>query len=76
MRRYVIRRLIQAVFILFLLSIGLFALIHAIPGGPDRVFLSPHQTEAARKAIIRMRRAIPTTTVVMTATRSSTTAST
>ena len=52
MRRYVIRRLIQAVFILFLLSIGLFALIHAIPGGPDRVFLSPHQTEAARKAII------------------------
>jgi len=52
MRRYVIRRLIQAVFILFLLSIGLFALIHAIPGGPERVFLSPHQTEAARKAII------------------------
>ncbi|HEU4784442.1 MAG TPA: ABC transporter permease [Ktedonobacterales bacterium] len=52
MRRYIIRRLIQAVFILFLLSIGLFALIHAIPGGPERVFLSPHQTEAARKAII------------------------
>ena len=52
MRRYVIRRLIQAVFILFLLSIGLFSLIHAIPGGPERVFLAPHQTEAARKAII------------------------
>ena len=52
MRRYVIRRLIQAVFILFLLSFGLFALIHAIPGGPERVFLSPHQTEAARRAII------------------------
>ena len=52
MRRYVIRRLIQAVFILFLLSIGLFALIHAIPGGPERVFLSPHQSDAARKAII------------------------
>jgi len=52
MRRYVIRRLIQSVFILFLLSIGLFALIHAIPGGPEKVFLSPHQTEAARKAII------------------------
>ncbi|HEU5347897.1 MAG TPA: ABC transporter permease [Ktedonobacterales bacterium] len=52
MRRYVIRRLIQAVLILFLLSIGLFGLIHAIPGGPERVFLAPHQTEAARKAII------------------------
>ena len=52
MRRYVIRRLLQAVLILFLLSIGLFALIHAIPGGPERVFLSPHQTKAARDAII------------------------
>lgn len=52
MRRYVIRRLIQAVLILFLLSIGLFGLIHAIPGGPERVFLAPRQTEAARKAII------------------------
>jgi peptide/nickel transport system permease protein len=52
MRRYVIRRLIQAVFILFLLSIGLFALIHAIPGGPERVFLAPHQTAAARAALI------------------------
>ena len=52
MRRYVIRRLIQAVFILFILSVGLFGLIHAIPGGPERVFLAPHQTEAARKAII------------------------
>ena len=52
MRRYVIRRLLQAVLILFMLSIGLFALIHAIPGGPERVFLAPHQTEAAREAII------------------------
>lgn len=52
MRRYVIRRLLQAVLILFMLSIGLFALIHAIPGGPERVFLSPHQTKAARDAII------------------------
>lgn len=52
MRRYVIRRLLQAVLILFMLSIGLFALIHAIPGGPERVFLAPHQTAAARAAII------------------------
>lgn len=52
MRRYVIRRMIQALFILFLLSIGLFLLIHAIPGGPEKVFLAPRQTEAARKALI------------------------
>jgi peptide/nickel transport system permease protein len=52
MRRYVIRRLIQAVFILFMLSIVIFALIHAIPGGPTRVFLAPHQTAQARAALI------------------------
>jgi peptide/nickel transport system permease protein len=52
MRRYVIRRLLQAVLILFMLSIGLFALIHAIPGGPERVFLAPHQTPQARAALI------------------------
>lgn len=52
MRRYVIRRLLQAVLILFMLSIGLFALIHAIPGGPERVFLAPHQTPEARAALI------------------------
>lgn len=52
MRRYVVRRLLQAVLILFILSIALFALIHAIPGGPERVFLAPHQTEAARQALI------------------------
>lgn len=52
MTRYVIRRLLQAVLILFLLSIGLFGLIHAIPGGPQQVFLAPHQTLQARQALI------------------------
>jgi peptide/nickel transport system permease protein len=52
MRRYVIRRLAQAVLILFMLSIGLFALIHAIPGGPARLFLVPRQTPQARAALI------------------------
>ncbi|HEX6542952.1 MAG TPA: ABC transporter permease [Ktedonobacterales bacterium] len=52
MRRYIIRRLLQAVLILFMLSIGLFGLIHAIPGGPERVYLAPRQTAAARQAII------------------------
>ncbi len=52
MRRYIIRRLLQAVLLLFLLSIGLFALIHLVPGGPERVFLAPHETQAERQAII------------------------
>lgn len=47
-----IRRLLQAVLLLFILSIGLFLLIHAIPGGPERVFLAPHETAAERQAII------------------------
>jgi peptide/nickel transport system permease protein len=52
MRRYVIRRLAQAVLILFMLSIGLFGLIHLIPGGPEHVFLAPHETQQERLAII------------------------
>jgi peptide/nickel transport system permease protein len=52
MRRYIIRRLIQAVGLLFLLSIFFFLLIHAIPGGPERVFLAPRQTAQARANII------------------------
>ncbi|HEV7127889.1 MAG TPA: ABC transporter permease [Ktedonobacterales bacterium] len=52
MRRYVIRRLLQAVVMMFLLSVGLFALIHAIPGGPQNVFLAPHMTAAEKQAMI------------------------
>jgi peptide/nickel transport system permease protein len=52
MRRYVIRRLAQAVLILFMLSIFLFWLIHAIPGGPARVFLAPRETAQERAALI------------------------
>jgi peptide/nickel transport system permease protein len=52
MRRYVIRRLLQAVLLLFVLSIGLFLLIHAIPGGPERVFFAPRMTLAERQALV------------------------
>jgi peptide/nickel transport system permease protein len=51
MRRYIIRRLLQAVLLLFILSIVLFLLIHAIPGGPEHVFLAPRMTQAERDAI-------------------------
>lgn len=48
MRRYIIRRLIQAVVMLFVMSVVFFLLIHAIPGGPDRVLFSPKLPAAAR----------------------------
>ncbi len=51
MGRYVIRRLMQAVLLLFLLSIAMFLLIHAIPGGPERVFQAPRMTGAEIEAL-------------------------
>ena len=53
MRRFIIRRLFQAVLMLLLLSFFLFLMIHALPGGPERVFFSPHQTAADRQHIIQ-----------------------
>src|SRR5690348_11432774 len=51
MRRFIIRRLFQAVLMLLLLSFLLFLMIHALPGGPERVFFSPHETAADRQHI-------------------------
>lgn len=48
---YIIRRLIQAIAMLFLMSIGFFILLHAIPGGPEAVLFSPRMTQAARAAL-------------------------
>jgi len=51
MGRYIIRRLLQAIPLLFLVSIVVFILIHLIPGGAEAVFLNPKLTGAARQAI-------------------------
>lgn len=48
MTRYLIRRLIQGVFLLFLMSIVFFLLLHAIPGGPEAVYFSPRMSGATR----------------------------
>jgi peptide/nickel transport system permease protein len=54
MRRYVIRRILQAILLLFLMSLGLFLLLRALPGGPAAVIgNNPHLTLAARQALIR-----------------------
>jgi peptide/nickel transport system permease protein len=53
MRRFIIRRLLQSAMLLVLLSIFMFLLIHAIPGGPERAYFSPRQTPTDRANIIK-----------------------
>jgi peptide/nickel transport system permease protein len=48
MGRYIIRRLLQAIPLLILVTIFMFTLIHLMPGGPDQVIFNPHLTQAAR----------------------------
>jgi peptide/nickel transport system permease protein len=55
MGRYIIRRVIQAIPLIFFLSIAMFALIHLLPGGADAVLFNPRLTSAARAALrVRM----------------------
>lgn len=51
MGRYIIRRILQAIPLLFLVSIFMFILIHLMPGGPDQVLFNPHLSPAARAAM-------------------------
>src|SRR2546427_11164244 len=54
MGRYIIRRLLQAIPLLLLLSIFMFLLIHALPGGPEEIIFNPH-LDAAGRAVLRAR---------------------
>lgn len=51
MGRYIIRRLIQAVPLLILISMAMYALIQLLPGGPDQVIFNPHLSAAGRAAL-------------------------
>lgn len=51
MGRYIIRRLLQAIPLLFLLTIFMFILIHLMPGGADGVLLNPRLSAAGRAAL-------------------------
>ena len=51
MGRYIIRRVLQAIPLLFLVSIAMFGLIHLLPGGPQAVFLNPRLSAAGRAAL-------------------------
>ncbi len=48
MARYLIRRIVQSVVMMFIMSIIFFSLIHLIPGGPTAVLFSPRLSKAAR----------------------------
>ena len=54
MGRFIIRRLLQALLLLALLSVGMFALIHLLPGGPEQVIFNP-RLDAAGRAALRAR---------------------
>ena len=51
MGRYIIRRLLQALLLMVLLSIFMFTLIHLLPGGPEQVIFNPRLSAAGRAAI-------------------------
>jgi peptide/nickel transport system permease protein len=51
MGRYIIRRLLQAIPLLLLVSVLVFTLIHLLPGGPEQVLFNPKLTGAAREAL-------------------------
>ncbi len=51
MGRYIIRRLLQAIPLLILLSVAMFGLIQLLPGGPQAVIFNPHLTKAGRDAL-------------------------
>lgn len=47
----VVRRLVAAVFVLFFVTILVFLLIHAAPGGPENALLGRDATETQREAV-------------------------
>jgi peptide/nickel transport system permease protein len=49
MTEYLLRRLLQSVLVLFLISVLTFVMIHAAPGGPTKMFLAPGLSPEAAK---------------------------
>lgn len=53
MTSYLIRRVLQALVVVVLVSMIVFALLHVLPGGPARAMLGPQATEAQVAQFIR-----------------------
>ncbi len=47
MAAFLLRRTLQAIAVLFIVTVIVFALLHALPGGPARAILGPRATPAA-----------------------------
>ena len=46
MIRYVLKRLVISIPVLFLISVGAFILVHLTPGDPADMYISPDMTQA------------------------------
>lgn len=62
MQRYIVRRILQSIVVLFLISLGLFALISSAPGDPVTAILSADPSQVrqftSREDLERQRRAL------------------
>jgi len=52
MGRYLAKRLVQLVAITFILSVGIFMLVHLLPGDPTLTILGPNDTPTARHELL------------------------
>src|SRR5579872_6498758 len=52
MQTYIVRRVLQAIPLLLVISIALFGLLHLIPGGPEQVAFSPRLSPQARHSLV------------------------
>ncbi len=52
MSTYIVRRVLQAIPLLLVISIALFGLLHLIPGGPEQVAFNPRMSAQARHDMI------------------------
>lgn len=51
MGRYIFRRIVQALPLIFLVSLFMFTLVHLLPGGPEAVLYNPRLPAGARMAL-------------------------
>ncbi|MEC0371172.1 ABC transporter permease [Paenibacillus chibensis] len=67
MTEYLIRRLLQSILVIFLVSIAAFGLMHAAPGGPTQMMISPGlspETAAVQKHNLGLDKPVPTQYVI------------
>ena len=51
MGRYILRRILQAIPLLFFLSVAMYGLLQLLPGGPEATLFNPHLSAVGRAAL-------------------------